>query len=71
MKDTFDRDQSLKTIDFVIKTSAEKSPKEIAFAIRRAYPFGTKRQGKPYKIWRLLVIAKEKELGDRVKRQSS
>jgi hypothetical protein len=62
-KDPYYEEQAMKAIQNVIDSAKEKSLAEICFLIRRSYPFGELRKGRPYKIWNKLVGAKEIELG--------
>jgi hypothetical protein len=62
-KDTYYEEQAISAIQNVIDTSEGKSLAEIRFLMRRSYPFGSLRRGRPYKIWNKLVVAKEIELG--------
>jgi len=60
--------QSRRAIEQAVEGAAGKPPEEIRFLMRRSYPFGPLRQGRPYKIWNRLVLAKEAELGLKPKR---
>ena len=55
--------QSRRAIEQAIEGAIGKPLEEIRFLIRRTYPFGPLRRGRPYKIWNRLVLAKEAELG--------
>jgi hypothetical protein len=55
--------QSRRAIEQAVEAAVGKAPEEIRFLIRRTYPFGPLRRGRPYKIWNRLVLAKEAELG--------
>lgn len=61
--DNYYTEQATKAIDVAVKESEGKTLDEIRFAIRRAYPFGPLRKGRPYKIWRKLMLEKEAALG--------
>lgn len=65
MDDSYYKDQSTLAIEKAVERSQGKPLEEIRVAIREAFPFGAQRarQGRPYKIWRKLVLKKEEELG--------
>lgn len=62
-KDAYYEEQSVLSIETALAAAAGKTPEEIKFLIRRSYPFGALRKGRPYKIWNRLVLAKLAELG--------
>lgn len=61
--DQYYEQKSRESIDQAIAEAVGKSLEEKRFLMRRAYPFGALRKGRPYKIWNRLVLAKEAELG--------
>ena len=62
-KDLDYAEETQKAIEEAIIAGAGKPPEDVRFLIRRSYPFGPLRKGRPYKIWNKLVLAKEAELG--------
>lgn len=62
-KDPYYREQSAKAIAQALEATEDKTPEERRTAIRRSYPFGPQRKGRPYKIWNRMVLEKEVELG--------
>lgn len=67
-KDLYYEEQSRQSIEQAVKDGQGKSPEDTRFLIRRSYPFGALRKGRPYKIWNRLVLAKEVELGLQVRK---
>lgn len=62
-KDTYYQEQSAKAIESAVEASKGKTLEEVRFAIRRSYPFGPLRKGRPYKVWSRLVHEMETKLG--------
>ncbi len=62
-KDSYYETESQKAIDAAVKAGEGKAPEEIRSLIRRSYPFGPLRSGRPYKVWNRLVHKKEADLG--------
>ncbi len=61
--DAYYKEKSTQAIETAVSESIGKSPEEMRSTIRRSYPFGPLRKGRPYKIWNKLVLEKEAELG--------
>lgn len=66
--DDYYREEARKAINDAVEESKGCHPDELRFRIRRAYPFSRPRSGKPYKLWRKIMLAKEAELGFAPKR---
>ncbi len=66
--DDYYREESRKAINDAVEQAGERPPEEVRFLIRRSYPFEKPRRGRPYKLWRKIMLAKEAELGFEPKR---
>lgn len=67
-KDLYYKEQSEKAIAEALERCTDQSPEGLRRAIRRSYPFGPLRSGRPYKIFRKLMLAAEASLGLEPKR---
>lgn len=62
-KDNYYEEKSKEAIAKAIEETEGKTLDLVRFAVHRSYPFGALRTGRPYKIWRRLVLAWEAETG--------